>query len=451
MRAALAALTRRGRWFAVVGFVAAVAAILGGQRDLLRFGILLLALPLIGVVLAMRTRVQLDVSRTLTPPRVEAGLPVAVRLDLVNRARVPSGILLVEDTLPLTLGSRPRFVLDHAWSRFRRAVTYTVHPPVRGEYTVGPLAVRITDPFGMVELRRTFSDTATLIATPKVIPLPMVRLHGEWSGSGESRPRAIAAAGEEDATVREYRHGDDMRRVHWRATARHGDLMVRREEQPWQSRASLLLDMRTTGHAGEGTDSSVEWSVVAAASVGAHLAQRGYSTRLLSDHGGVVSSAWHDSAGGAVDALTPLLDALAVVRPQRDASVGKWPDLLAGAGSATGLLVAVLGRLTHAEARLVAGLRHGTTAAIAILIDVVTWTTMQRADAERVRMAEVTQILRRAGWTVIEARRGENLATLWEGLGLDRSALHGIDTAPSSAPSAPSAHTASSPAESGAA
>lgn len=446
MRVALAALTRRGRWFAIVGVVAASAAILGGQRDLLRLGILLLALPLIGVFLAMRTKVRLDVTRTLTPPRVEAGMPVAIRLDLVNRARVPSGILLVEDTLPMTLGYRPRFVLDHAWSRFRRAVTYTVHPPVRGEYTIGPLAVRVTDPFGMVELRRTFSDTAKLIATPKVIHLPKVRLHGEWSGSGESRPRAIAAAGEEDATVREYRHGDDMRRVHWRATARHGELMVRREEQPWQSRASLLLDMRTTGHAGEGIDSSVEWSVVAAASIGAHLARRGYATRLLTDDGGVVSSAWHDSAGGAVDALTPLLDALAVVQPRRDASVGKWPDLLAGAGTATGLLVAVLGRLTHDEARLVAGLRHGTTAAIAVMVDVVTWTSMHHSPTERVRVAEVTQILRRAGWTVVEARRGQHLASMWEGLGLDRTALHG-DESPDLPETAESSTT--SPAEAG--
>ncbi len=52
--------------------------------------------------------------------------------------------------------------------------------------------------------------------------------------------------------MREYRLGDDLRRVHWASTARTGDLMVRREEQPWQSRATVLLDTRRMAHAGIG-------------------------------------------------------------------------------------------------------------------------------------------------------------------------------------------------------
>ncbi|HEU0042722.1 MAG TPA: hypothetical protein VFQ15_10250, partial [Jiangellaceae bacterium] len=132
-----------------------------------------------------------------------------------------------------------------------------------------------------------------------------------------------------------------------------------------------------------------------------------------------ISTAWHDSAGGSTDSTTPLLDALAVVTPQRDASVGRWPDLLAGAESASGLLVAVLGRLSPAEARVVAELRHGSTAAIAILLDVATWTAMTRLEREQLRQAETIAVLKRAGWSVVEARRGESIATVWQRLGLD--------------------------------
>ena len=114
--------------------------------------------------------------------------------------------------------------------------------------------------------------------------------------------------------MRAYRDGDDMRRVHWRATAHHGELMVRREEQPWQSRATLLLDTRTGAHAGQDPDSSLEYAVSAAASIGVHLADRGYAVRLVTDEGGAVSGSWHDSGGGPAGAEVPLLDALAVVR-----------------------------------------------------------------------------------------------------------------------------------------
>jgi uncharacterized protein (DUF58 family) len=422
MRRALRGLTRRGRWFLATGLLAAAVAVVGGITDLLRAAVLILLLPLISLLVALRSRVRLAAARSIEPRRTPVGTLASVRLVLQNMARIPTGILLVEDTLPYALGNRPRFVLDHVWSRFRREVVYGVRADVRGKYVIGPLTVRLTDPFGLVELRRAFSETATLIVTPAVLPLPDVRLAGEWSGSGESRPRSVASAGEEDVTVRSYRHGDDMRRVHWRATAHHGELMVRREEQPWQSRATLLLDTRAAGHAGHGPDSSLEWAVAATASIGAHLANRGYAIRLATDEGGVVSGAWHDPGSGPVDAEAPLLEALAVVETSRSASVGRWPDLLIGAGSATGLLIAVLGRLRPEEASLVASLRHGSTAALAIMVDAASWTSLSSAarSAEDVRLAETAQILRRAGWGVVTAKRGEAVAGAWEQLGASR-------------------------------
>src|SRR5690606_10096830 len=196
---------------------------------------------------------------------------------------------------------------------------------------------------------------------------------------------------------RQYRHGDDMRRVHWRATAHHGELMVRREEQPWQSRATLLLDNRSAGHAGHGQDASLEWAVTALASIGVHLTRRGYAIRLVTDEGGAVSGAWHDPGSGPAEAEAPLLEALAVVRASRSASVGRWPDLMAGAGAASGLLIAVLGRLRPQEAKLVAGLRHGSAAAMAIMLDATSWTSLSSGavEDETVRTAEAAQVLRR--------------------------------------------------------
>ena len=194
MRKALSGLTRRGRLFLVAGLAATVAAVGVGQRDLLRVGILLLALPVVSLLVALRSRVRLAAARVVNPPRTPVGTAARVHLILQNLARIPTGVLLVEDTLPLALGTRPRFVLDHVWSRFRREVSYDIHADLRGRYPIGPLTVRLTDPFGLVELRRAFTETATVIITPKVLPLPSVRLLGEWSGSGESRPRSVASA-----------------------------------------------------------------------------------------------------------------------------------------------------------------------------------------------------------------------------------------------------------------
>ena len=72
----------------------------------------------------------------------------------------------------------------------------------------------------------------------------------------------MRGSGAEDAATREYRYGDDLRKVHWRSTARVGELMVRREEQPVHSRATVLLDGRRGAHRGSGPGSSFEYAVV---------------------------------------------------------------------------------------------------------------------------------------------------------------------------------------------
>ena len=123
------------------------------------------------------------------------------------------------------------------------------------------------------------------MVTPRVVPLPPVPLSGVWTGSGDNRPRAFASGSAEDVTVREYRRGDDLRRVHWRSSAHAGELMVRREEQPWQSRATLFVDNRKIAHRGTGAASSLEHAVSIAASVAVHLVQRGFSVRLVTAAG----------------------------------------------------------------------------------------------------------------------------------------------------------------------
>jgi hypothetical protein len=73
----------------------------------------------------------------------------------------------------------------------------------------------------------------------------------------------------------------------------------------------------------------------------------------------------------------------------------------------------------------VASLRHGSTAALAIMVDVLSWTSVTEAkrEVEEVRLAEVAQILRRAGWGVVMATRGESISAVWERLGMSRSVL----------------------------
>ncbi|MEO3858376.1 DUF58 domain-containing protein [Acrocarpospora sp. B8E8] len=404
------ALTSRGRSFLASGFAALLCAFFLGEHDLLRVAVLIAALPLLAAMVVARTRYRLSCARRLDPARVEAGSDSTVTLRLENVTRLPTGLLLIEDTLQYALGTRPRFVLDRVEAKGVREIDYKVRSDLRGRFTIGPLAIRITDPFGLVELARTFTVTDSLVVTPQVIPLPPVRLSGEWTGGGDSRTRSVASAGDDDVAPREYRQGDDLRRVHWRSTARYGELMVRREEQQWQSRGALLLDTRRPAHRGDGPRSSFEVAVSAAASIGVHLAHEGLGLRLVTDQG-----PQHLTDKGV---SWSLLDTLAVVRQSQSRSLEQGVAALRQGGG-DGLIVAVLGAIDPEEAQALARLRHGHMTGVAVMLDVASWEQSRAAD-ERFEQAQA--VLTGTGWRVLRLPAGTSLAAVWPDAAYSRSA-----------------------------
>jgi uncharacterized protein (DUF58 family) len=107
-------------------------------------------------------------------------------------------------------------------------------------------------------------------------------------GEGEAHLVQRKVAGnDDDLTTREYRRGDALRRVHWRASARHGELMVRQEEHRSHPDARILVDTRRRGYPDAFTDTgmswsadwasdSFEWVVRMVASLGLHLELAGF-------------------------------------------------------------------------------------------------------------------------------------------------------------------------------
>ncbi len=406
-------LTARGRIFLIAGIVVVLVAMVAGQRDVMRLGLLLAALPVIAVILVSRARLRMSCERMIEPAQVPLGSPMKGQIILGQDGRLPAAILLLEDVVPRELGSRPRFLVDKADQSWRRVVEYPLLGRVRGRFSTGPLTVRTADPFGLVQLDRQFVATSEVMVTPRVVPLPTIRATGGAGSTGEARPHRIGVVGQDDILVREYRHGDDVRRIHWRSTARWGDLMVRREEQAWDPSASVLLDSRTAAHAGRGMQNSMEWAISAAASIAIHFLDDGFGIEIYEADGPLHiagSMGQHSSASQelVVNRLTDLRG--------RSTTTMHYAVESATIDRPGQLVIAIMGRMSAEDANSLLRVRRNRAYGLAMVMDVDTFTDEPAGERQRAQHELAMQILLDNQWRVVEVRRGMGVSEAWTAL-----------------------------------
>lgn len=435
--AALASLTLRGRCLVAAGLTLLALGVLLGERPLVQVAVFVLVLPLLAAGSVARRRFRVASRRTVTPLRLPRGRDADVRLELTNAGRGTGGLWLLAETLPRELGPSPEFVVDRLPGGRSTTLHYRVHGARRGRYRLGPLRLRLVDPFGLVLRSVVGADTAALVVVPRVVPLDAGSPGGGQGTGGSGAHRSLAVHGEDDVSTRPYRQGDDLRKVHWRATARTGELMVRLEERPWRAQATLLLDTRARAHllarsrpadrrAVAGPDAppedSFEWLVEAAASIGAHLIARGATLRVVTE-GAELAGA---EAGARGLGAAELLDRLAEMAPSRLAGLGPGLALLSRAAG-EGPVVALLGAIGPDEAAELVRIRSGPAPDLAVLADVGSWAAAEgarrrrplgsSARAELIGQQEAAaDLLRAGGWSVAVASAGDPVADVWSRL-----------------------------------
>ena len=403
LRGALSGLTTRGRCLLAAGLAAALCSVVLNERDLLRVSVFVVALPILVCLLTAVARVGLHAQRQINPIRTPVGGRAEVTLHITSTGRLPTGGLLVSDGVPYSLGGKPRFVIEHLPRHTGTRLRYHVQPMLRGIQQLGPLKATITDPFGLAEFERELAHTSRLIVVPRVVKLVGVP-GGSGLGSGDDGSvRLNAGQGEDDAIVRPYRQGDDLRKVHWRSTAKRDEMMVRVEERPWRGGTTVLLDHRASAHRGTGANSSLEWAVSFAASVCLHLHRYGQRIKLVTESGGLIV---RDHGDGTHNDHA-VLDALAALQATPTTSMDTPGD--PGGGQE---LIAILGATTPESLSQLVGHRSRGTRSLAVLLDTSAWAAAGESEAGT-DIDGATALLRGAGWGVTVARPNTPMAATW--------------------------------------
>jgi uncharacterized protein (DUF58 family) len=390
-------LTRRGWGIVAAAIVLFAAAYLLGSPQLLFASCLLGALVVLCVLLVRFRSPRLSAARRFDADVVSVGSPVTVSIEVANDTSGRSASAQWFDRLPWAPGGTvPAPLKSLPSARYSLAgvtrLQHVLHPPTRGIVDIGPVVVERFDPFGFTHDTVEVGEARQLTVAPRVTDL---------SGSGFSlaggdgsvrASRRNAAGNNDDLMTREYRSGDALRRVHWRATARHGDLMVRQEEESSFPTARVVVDTRDSGYA---SADSFEWVLGMVASLGVHLVGEGFLIQLRET--GAAQLVAPVEAGGGTGHDIDFLSSLASARP--------WPDYLGSAAPTTadvdmrGPVFALLSRPSDDTLRWIASQRAKHEHGVALVVD----------DEGSAAMETLT----RAGWQCVSVRVTDDPADVW--------------------------------------
>ncbi|HEY8743651.1 MAG TPA: DUF58 domain-containing protein, partial [Chloroflexota bacterium] len=207
-----------------------------------------------------------------------------VTLEVHNRGMIPIPWLQYSERLPLRLGyTTPHTGAAYIPAHGVRKLQYVVRGSRRGLYDLGPLTLSYGDIFGFEDRILRGTGTDRLIVYPKIVPLEQLLLPSR-SPLGALRSRNPLS---EDPSrvigVRDYQRGDSIRRIHWPATARHGQLQVKKLEPAMTLQTVLLLDLHPESYDAQMTDQYQELAIVAAASFANRLIDMRQAVGLISN------------------------------------------------------------------------------------------------------------------------------------------------------------------------
>jgi len=267
-----------------------LVGVIRAQSALILLSSLLIVTALVSTFWSQRSPQGLDYRRYFDPPRIFPGEETDYVVEITNRKLLPLPWVRLDEHMPTAVTPTqggPRVVSDEGWQR-RRSLSLGWNERVmlrqrftcsaRGDYVVGPTDIETGDPLGLFPVQLRIPETRELLVYPRLAELPRSSLESRFPfGVASARPPVlpdpIRVAG-----VRDYRPGDPMRFVDWKATARRMKLQTRVLEPTTMNNVVIVLNVQTMAYAWQGYDLH---RFEAAVGVAASLLRDGVADRHL--------------------------------------------------------------------------------------------------------------------------------------------------------------------------
>lgn len=273
-------ITKVGLWYIALTVLVAIPAANTGNNSLYLVEACLLALLVVSGVTSRQNLRRLRVE--LSPPaEVYARQPFGLAYRVSHDGRLWDRRLLVI----AGIGEGKPVLIPHLARQEARAGELELIVKKRGLLPIRHVHISSIYPLGLFRKGMRYHSDIELLVYPELLDAPPVRLPG--AGRVGDRPSRTVGSGHELHTLRKFRPGDDRRGIHWKQTARTGDLIFMEHEAEKGQRVSLIFDNRVRSSNDPNREAEFEHAVSQVATAAHHLSERGYEVELIT-RGGVI-------------------------------------------------------------------------------------------------------------------------------------------------------------------
>jgi len=307
--------------------------------------------------------------RHQVPPVLNWGERAVVKVEVINSSLLPVPWLQLVESVPMALRTAPPLRLAFALAAGQtRSLQYELLGSRRGYYHLGPLRLTTGDVLGL-HARQLSTAPVELTVYPRVVPLERLRVPAQVPFGPLPAPVRRGEDPARPAGVRPYQASDGVRRVDWKSTARHGDLLVRRSEPTVAPETTLVLAFGRKDYPARILQDCLERGAIAVASFGTALLARKLPVGLLSNgvdakHPGAAVVLAHGKGDGHRQELLGMLGRL-----DAGGDTPIWEMLVAHPLPWGGTVVIVLDDLDIAALPQVDALRRRGQHVVAMLLE----------------------------------------------------------------------------------
>lgn len=235
-------------------------------------------------IISMLMKKSIIVSRGMPVYYCQNGVEDYSSIEILNSGIIPMENIVISDKGAGCYDNGIGTFVDNISSRNSKSFSCRLNTLTRGNHVIGPVVVKGSDPFNLFPWKKVVESYSNVVIYPRFYPIELLLTEGEIGGRQKVK-NPLYEDLSDLKSMREFRQGDSLKRVNWKASAKAGQLQTMEFSNTLSAPLFILLDLKSENYPIKQRYIYIERAIEAASSLAVSYGERGESCGLFTNAG----------------------------------------------------------------------------------------------------------------------------------------------------------------------